>query len=152
MKRYLVIIRLVTLILLIPGCGFRDGFKTSEYQGVLTKSPVGNLLNFSHPISIETKNAKHITGYPSIFFSSSLVGEGAVEIVGWDHWLNQSEQCAEVFNNDGSYEVDCGQNIGVLSVFLTYKDGNGDNQTLFTQVTIKSESNQSESDVFPEGR
>ena len=151
MTRLLIIIRILTILMILPSCGLRDGFKTSEYIGILSQSPNGS-LDTTFPVSVATKNAKHITGYPSIFYMSLDVNGNGEQVVAWDHWLNQSEKCLVVSNADGNYELDCEENIGVLTIFLTFTNSEGENETIFETFDRYSEANQSEGDVFPDGR
>lgn len=134
------------------GCGFNDGFTSSEYKGVITRAPSGGALAVDYPYEIHSKNALHIAGYPSIFFEQLVDSEQVTQVVSWDHWLNNNEQCDEALSGEGIYEVDCGDRIGELTVFLTYANTLGQKNTLFIRTMISVDESAQEADVFPEGR
>ena len=134
------------------GCGFNDGFTADEYKGAITRAPEGGSLSNDYPYEIHTKNAMHIVGYPSIFFERKVDVDEVTQVVSWDHWLNNNEQCEETLNGDGTYEVDCDDRIGELTVFLTYVNDLGQQNTLFIRTMISVDEQAQEADVFPDGR
>ena len=135
--------------LLMASCGFRDGFIVTEYKGILSQSSQRGLDTVS-PVSIQTKNAKHIVGFPSIFYMEN-VEEGEAQIIQWSHWLNENEFCSVEENSSYEFEIDCGDKVGELIVFLTFSDSEGV-QTISKTFRILVEANQLEVDVFPNGR